>query len=100
MVTGTDNSAILFNPDHGKDEVIHFFSMNVSVEEKDYGHTWILKFMNERDLDYQALGRILIINGKCRNLGIKLIVQCSFELAKKLSQYQIDRLAWIEGVSC
>lgn len=53
--------------------------------------------LDERmSLSFQNLGRLMVLNGKCRAEGIRLIVKCSARLFQELHSFWIDRIVWIE----
>lgn len=65
------------------------------IEQRDHGHTLVVHLSGEQ-LAPQDFGRLAIINGKCRNEGMKLLVQCPNSIAGQLAQYSLDRLIWVE----
>lgn len=65
------------------------------VEERDFGRTLVVHLSGEA-LGPQDFGRLAIINGKCRNEGMKLLLHCPQSIAGQLTQYNLDRLIWVE----
>jgi hypothetical protein len=67
----------------------------VSTEEP----TIILRITTMDILTPHALGRILILNGKCRAKGLKLVLECSPDVHKYVQSLKIDRLVWTQPLS-
>jgi hypothetical protein len=67
----------------------------VSSEEQ----TVTLRIITMDSLTPHALGRILILNGKCRAKGLKLVLECSPDVHKYVQSLKIDRLVWTQPLS-
>lgn len=47
-------------------------------------------------LDCAELGRLLILNGRCRAEGTRLVLFCPAALARQLIDLELHRIIWIE----
>jgi hypothetical protein len=76
-------------------ELIPILIPGCKVASSDDGRTIYMQLTNQ-PLELHVYGRLLLINGKCRNKGIKLVVQCSKTIAQELASHDIDRLIFVE----
>lgn len=67
-----------------------------SVKESPDHSSVILEFKDSLPFDFWELGRLLILNGKFRQEGVRLIVSCSRIMGKELNILGIDRILWVE----
>jgi len=49
-------------------------------------------------LSGQDLGRLMIVQGKCRSQGIQLILRASITVRNQLEKCGLDRIIWTEPV--
>ncbi len=91
-----NQSAFLaFHPENATEQIPALLPSCKKIEERDGGRTLIVH-LSGQSLNQQELGRLTIINGKCRNQGLKIILSCSHSVAGQLAQYNLDRLMWVE----
>ncbi len=88
-------SGMQFEPDIAI-ELIPILIPGCQVISSDDGNTIYIQLSN-KPLELHIYGRLLLINGKCRNKGIKLVLQCSESIAQTLVSHDIDRLIWVES---
>ncbi len=89
-------SGMDFEPDIAI-ELIPILIPGCKVVSSDDGHTIYIQLTNQ-PLELHIYGRLLLINGKCRNKGIKLVVQCTDLVAQELASHCIDRLIFVEPI--
>ncbi len=62
-------------------------------------HTLNVDFFQENVLSLQEIGRIVVLNGKCRSQGIRLALHCSQPVFDQLVQNHLDRIIWVDHYS-
>lgn len=88
-------SANDFRPDRDGESIQNWIPSSRPIEYLDR-QTVQLPLEDTFSFHYLELGRLLILNGKFRQVGVKLIVTCSPCLSEKFHALGIDRILWID----
>ncbi len=70
---------------------------NVTWDLTPHRKALILQIEENVKIDHQTAGRLLLINGHCREQGIQVIIRCPAPLKQHLANYTLDRLCFIES---
>jgi len=91
----SDSTYEKFHPKEAIQQIPALIPSCSQIEQRDQGRTLVVHLSGDT-LGQQDFGRLAIINGKCRNEGMNLLVQCSNSIAGQLSRYSLDRLIRVE----
>ena len=91
-------TAFDFDADRDIDLIPQLLSSCQRVTRSDGDSTLELYLSSNRELDDREIGRILIVNGKCRNRRIKLALNCDRSVSEQLTRNGVARLVWVERI--
>ncbi|HQH73053.1 MAG TPA: hypothetical protein PK360_13355 [bacterium] len=88
-----------FLPEKAREQIPLLFPSCTEIQERDAGWTLVMVLGKPVPLSERELGRLLVIHGKCKNQGIRIMLRCSEPAAEQLSRLLIDRLIFLERIN-
>ena len=90
------SSSYQFSPVRDMAQLTEIFPFCLQyIYSPDY-HTLSITLDVLKTLSAQELGRLLVLNGKCRVEGVRLTVNCGDTQFRELQSLRIDRIVWVE----
>ncbi|RJP25904.1 MAG: hypothetical protein C4527_16295 [Candidatus Omnitrophota bacterium] len=68
------------------------------VELCESSHTFEVDLSGDHSLAMREIGRLIILNGKCRGQGFQLVLKCSPLIGEQMQQCRLNRIIWVENL--
>lgn len=89
-------STLEFHPERDTQRMQEFWPDCQAVYRPGTVPHLIVKRNADKLLDFNELGKIAVLSGRCRNFGVHLVFQCPSAIESQMAHYGLNRIIQIE----